>query len=57
MEKQIYIKKAGGTIPSAFMRYKYRSLFCLCLSSLGCRCLDSWSLDGCLCLLSTAAAG
>lgn len=44
------------------MRYKYRSLFCLCLSSLGCRCLDSWSLDswsldGCLCLLSTAAAG
>lgn len=42
------------------MRYKYRSLFCLCLSSLGCRCLDSLSsrsLDGCLCLLCTAAAG
>lgn len=42
------------------MRYKYRSLFYLCLSSLGCRCLDSLSsrsLNGCLCLLSTAAAG
>lgn len=39
------------------MRYKYRSLFCLCLSSLSSWSLGSRSLDGCLCLLSTAAAG